>query len=165
VALAALGTTYGRKLAYSGPSYDSMAIEGSSVRLRFQHVGGGLTAKGGGPLLQFAIAGADRKFVWADAKIDGDTVVVSSSKMLSGRRALRVGRQSGRLQSVQQGWPARLALRTDDWPMLAKRACERRQFDRFGAGLAGLQFFTKVCHCLETSSARRSVTLGTSSAG
>ena len=54
-----------------------MSIEGSAIRLKFSHVGGGLIAKGG-PLQQFAIAGPDKQFVWADARIEKDTVVVSS---------------------------------------------------------------------------------------
>ena len=54
------------------PIYDAAAI-----RIAFDHIEGGLVAKGG-PLKRFAIAGADQKFVWADAKIDGDTVLVNS---------------------------------------------------------------------------------------
>ncbi len=53
-----------------------MKIEGDSVRLTFNHATG-MTAKGG-TLQGFAIAGADKKFVWADARIEGNTVVVSS---------------------------------------------------------------------------------------
>jgi sialate O-acetylesterase len=60
--------------------FDSLKIEGTSARVSFKHVGGGLVAKGDG-LKGFAIAGEDGKFVWADAKIDGDTVVVSSPKV------------------------------------------------------------------------------------
>jgi sialate O-acetylesterase len=77
LALAALGTTSGQKIEYSGPVYKSMEVEGTKARLAFTHVTGGLEAKGG-KLEGFAIAGADGKFVWADAVIDGDTVVVSS---------------------------------------------------------------------------------------
>jgi sialate O-acetylesterase len=72
----ALANVYHRDMEYSGPVYQSMAIEGSTIRLKFTHLGGGLVAKGG-PLKWFQIAGADRKFVDADAKIDGDTIVVS----------------------------------------------------------------------------------------
>jgi sialate O-acetylesterase len=72
----ALANVYGRKMEYSGPVYESMAIEGGVIRLRFSHLGGGLAAKDG-PLKWFQVAGADRKFVDAEAKIDGDTIVVS----------------------------------------------------------------------------------------
>jgi len=78
LALDAEAIAYGQKVEYAGPLYQSMAVEGSSIRLKFSHLGGGLVAKGGDNLIGFAIAGADGKFVWADAKIDGSTVVVSS---------------------------------------------------------------------------------------
>jgi sialate O-acetylesterase len=72
---------YGRKIVYSGPIFESANVEGDKVRLKFQHVGGGLVAKDGNPLKGFAVAGEDRKFVWADAAIDGETVVVRSDKV------------------------------------------------------------------------------------
>lgn len=75
LAVAARGTVYGEKIVYSGPLYRAMKVEGSSIRISFDHVGSGLDAKGG-ELKQFTIAGADMKFVWATAQIDGDTVVV-----------------------------------------------------------------------------------------
>jgi len=72
----AMRDCYGEKdLEVSGPLYASNAVEGSKVRLRFTHTGGGLQAKGG-ELKGFAVAGADKKFVWAQARIDGDSVVV-----------------------------------------------------------------------------------------
>jgi len=74
----ALANVYGRKIEYSGPRYESMKVEDQAIRVKFSHLGGGLLAKGGGPLRWFAIAGAGMKFVPAGAKIDGDTVVVSS---------------------------------------------------------------------------------------
>jgi len=55
LALVALSRVYGKKVEYSGPLYQSMSTEGSAIRLKFSHVGGGLIAKGG-PLQQFAIA-------------------------------------------------------------------------------------------------------------
>jgi sialate O-acetylesterase len=74
----ALANVYGRKIEYSGPRYESMNEEGNAIRLKFTHLGGGLVAKGG-PLKWFQIAGADQKFVNADARIDGDTIVVNST--------------------------------------------------------------------------------------
>jgi len=85
----ALANHYGfTGLVHSGPLYQSCTVEGSTVRVRFDHVGGGLVARGGGVdavvlVKGFAVAGADRKFVWADAKIDGPTVVVSSPSVPS----------------------------------------------------------------------------------
>jgi sialate O-acetylesterase len=75
LAKAALHITYRRKCAYSGPLYKSMTVAGDKGIIHFDHVEGGLVAKGGA-LKSFAIAGADRKFVWAQAEIQGDTVVV-----------------------------------------------------------------------------------------
>lgn len=76
LALLALEKTYGRKIESSGPRFDSMRGEGSSLRLKFTHADG-LTSREGPPKW-FAIAGADGNFVWADAHIEGDTLVVNS---------------------------------------------------------------------------------------
>ena len=77
----ALNTTYGGKAEYSGPRLRQMEIQGRSVRLSFTQLGGGLVANGGGRLTGFVLAGADGKFVWADAAIVGDTVMVSSPRV------------------------------------------------------------------------------------
>ena len=75
----ALAKDYGRKdLVYSGPLYKAMAVEGSKVRIRFAHVDGGLASRDGKPLSEFQIAGADGKFVPAEAAIDGETVLVQA---------------------------------------------------------------------------------------
>ena len=76
----ALGNVYGRHIEYSGPQYESMTVVGDAIRLRFTHVGDGLVAKGG-PLKTFEIAGVDGQFEPAVARIDGDTVMVSSPKV------------------------------------------------------------------------------------
>jgi sialate O-acetylesterase len=60
----------------SGPLYESMHISGSEIHVRFSNIGEGLVVKGGKELKYFAIAGADRKFVWAKARISGDKVIV-----------------------------------------------------------------------------------------
>lgn len=73
----ALAKDYGQNIEYSGPTYASHAVEGGKIRLTFGHANGGLVAKDG-ELKGFAIGGADGKFVWATASIDGKTVVVSS---------------------------------------------------------------------------------------
>jgi len=79
----ALANVYGHKIEYSGPMFDSAKVENGSIRIHFTHLGGGLVAKGG-PLKTFEIAGpaatpgADLAFLPADARINGDTVVVSS---------------------------------------------------------------------------------------
>jgi sialate O-acetylesterase len=77
LALAARAVAYGEDIEYSGPVFREQKIDGSEVRLSFDHVGGGLTAKSE-PLTGFAVAGADGKFVPAEAKIDGAQIIVSS---------------------------------------------------------------------------------------
>jgi sialate O-acetylesterase len=79
LALWALGTTYGRDIVCCGPLYKSMETQGHKVVIRFDHVGGGLVAKDSDTLRGFAVAGEDKRFVWAEAKIEGDRVVVSSA--------------------------------------------------------------------------------------
>ena len=81
LALAAEALGYGLKVEWCGPSYREMRKEGSAVRIEFDHVNGGLIARDGKPLAGFSIAGADKKWAWADARIDGETVVVSSPKV------------------------------------------------------------------------------------
>ncbi len=77
----AMSQVYGTKAEFSGPVYDSMKIEGGNIRISFKHVGDGLMSKDGSSLKWFAICGEDKKFVFAQAKIDGDTVVVSSPEI------------------------------------------------------------------------------------
>jgi sialate O-acetylesterase len=101
----ALAKTYGREVVHSGPVDTAMKIEGSAIRLRFDHLGGGLVAKEvpatydvmrkagkTAPLVRnsphsqlegFAICGANKHWVWAEAKIEGDTVLVSSKQVPS----------------------------------------------------------------------------------
>ncbi len=74
----ARGFAYGEKIEYLGPVYESHVVDGNKVRVRFTHVGQGLAHRNGDKLQGFAIAGEDNKFVWADAVIDGDTVVVQA---------------------------------------------------------------------------------------
>ncbi|MEI6232081.1 MAG: sialate O-acetylesterase [Planctomycetota bacterium] len=80
IALQALKIAYNKDIPFSGPMYESMAVEGGAIRVKMKHVFGGLVAKDG-DLKGFAIAGEDKKFVWASAKIDGDSIVVSSDKV------------------------------------------------------------------------------------
>jgi sialate O-acetylesterase len=78
LAILALAKTYGKKIVYSGPMYKQMKVSGNKIELTFDHVGSGLVSKNGKPLDWFTIAGADGKFVVADAVISGNKVIVSS---------------------------------------------------------------------------------------
>ncbi len=116
LALWALAKTYGVKdIVYSGPLYKSMRLEGDGIRIFFDHVGGGLIARGPN-LTDFVIAGKDRKFVDANAVIDGDTIVVSSDKVsepVAVRYAWRNEAQGSLFNA--ESLPAS-SFRTDDWP-------------------------------------------------
>jgi sialate O-acetylesterase len=77
LALAAEKLTYGEKdIVYSGPIYQSSTVNGNTITISFTNTGSGLITNDGEELSQFAIAGADKKFVWAKAKIEGDKVIV-----------------------------------------------------------------------------------------
>ena len=81
LSLIALANVYRQKIpSYSGPLFSGFKVEGNQARLSFTHVDGGLTAEGD-KLEGFAIAGKDGKYVWGNAKIDGETVVVSSDQV------------------------------------------------------------------------------------
>ncbi len=77
LALAARALVYGEDIPYSGPTYDGMEVKGNKINIGFKHTHGGLVAKGQ-KLEGFTIAGQDRKFVEANARIAGDRIVVSS---------------------------------------------------------------------------------------
>ncbi len=81
LAAAVLAEEYGHKLASSGPTFLSATVEGATIRIRYQHCDGGLRTRDGQPLRGFAIAGADKRFVWADAVVDRNCVIVSSPRV------------------------------------------------------------------------------------
>jgi len=92
LALWALAKDYEKKITCSGPLYKSMTVNGSDAIISFDYVGKGLmvgekrgiepaTAVEDGTLKQFAISGEDGKWHWADAKIDGKTVIVSNDEV------------------------------------------------------------------------------------
>jgi sialate O-acetylesterase len=139
----ALAKTYGRDLVYSGPAYASMSIQGGNIRLRFTHADGGLVAKPlsdayhplstdprtvplvrnspGSEIEGFSICGGDRKWQWADAKIDGDEVVVWSAQVPN-PIAVRYAWSSNPVCNLYNGGglPAG-PFRTDDFPMLSEK--------------------------------------------
>lgn len=83
LALSALHVAYGKDIVYEGPVYESISVDGDRAMLSFKNPGQGLQAHGDryGYLKGFAIAGADKKFVWAKAFIEGDKVVVYSDSV------------------------------------------------------------------------------------
>ena len=125
LSLAARGVAFGEKdFVYSGPMYDTMKVDGGKVRLTFKHTGGGLVAKDG-PLKGFAVAGKDKRFVWAEATIDGDAVVVSSPTVAQ-PVAVRYAWANNPVCNLynKEGLPAG-PFRTDDWPGVTGRRRRR----------------------------------------
>jgi len=139
LATIALAQDYGKDIVYSGPVYESMASKDGKVTLSFRHTDGGLVAKPLGethdvnrtkrvtaPLVRnsptselegFAICGEDKNWVWADAIIDGNTVVVSS-KEVANPIAVRYAWSDNPTCNLYNGeaLPAS-PFRTDDFPV------------------------------------------------
>jgi sialate O-acetylesterase len=127
LALAARHVAYGENVVDSGPTFDKMTVEGNAIHVSFTHLGGGLVL-GDAPipmdgcvptptteLLGFVIAGADQKFILAQAKIEGTTVVVSSPNVT---QPVAVRYDWANLTQAnlynKELLPA-LPFRTDDW--------------------------------------------------
>lgn len=119
LSLWALAKEYGKDIPYSGPLYKAMKIEGGGIRIFFDHTDGGLVAKGG-RLEGFAIAGKDERFAWADAVIDGDTVLVSTAD-IKNPVSVRYAWELFPLCNLYNGadLPAS-PFRTDDWTLLSE---------------------------------------------
>jgi len=115
LALCALANYYGEKVVSSGPTLASVERLPDSIRLHFTHTDGGLVVKGD-KLGEFSIAGEDHKWAWADARIEGDTVVVSSPSVPNPKE-VRYAWQSNPLATLFNGagLPAG-PFRTDTWP-------------------------------------------------
>jgi sialate O-acetylesterase len=115
LALAALANTYKEKIEYSGPVFESLKIHGDKATLRFSHIGEGLEAKGD-KLTGFTMAGEDKVWHNADAKIEGETVVVTCDQV-SKPVAVRFGWANFPIVNLwnKDGLPA-TPFRTDNWP-------------------------------------------------
>ncbi len=144
IARAALALTYGKGGSYSGPVFTRMEKESGTLRLHFNHADGGLVARPvperyivrsrtgdtkplilprpGSALQGFAICGEDRKWVWADARIDGDSVMVSSPDVPA-PIAARYGWTENPTCNLYNGagLPAS-PFRTDDFPAITRSA-------------------------------------------
>ena len=123
----ALAKDYKKDIVYSGPIYKSHKVEGNKIRVEFDHVGSGLMAgvKDGlnptqpdstGKVKRVAIAGADKKFYWAEVQIDGNSLIVSSPNVPSPvavRYAYSMNPEGCNLYN-KEGLPAS-PFRTDNW--------------------------------------------------
>ena len=97
--------------------YDELATDGNKARLTFKHLGGGMVFRNDGPGKSFQIAGGDRKFVPAQAEIDGDAVIVWSDAVPK-PAAVRCAWADDPVCTLynKDGLPAS-PFRTDDWPV------------------------------------------------
>ena len=111
----ALADVYGHDVVPSGPLYSGMQREGSTIRINFDHAAG-LRTPDDEPIGGFVIAGPDSSFVWADARIDGSSVIVSSP-LVPDPVAVRYGWANNPNLNLRNGagLPAS-PFRTDDWP-------------------------------------------------
>ncbi|MBN1349282.1 9-O-acetylesterase [candidate division KSB1 bacterium] len=122
LALNALGRVYGKNIVFSGPIYKSMKVEANTIRLTFDHIDGGLSIQNGSALKGFAIAGHDSVFHWANARIDGETVVVSHPQIAE-PVAVRYGWAMNPVCNLynKAGLPAS-PFRTDDWKGITRHS-------------------------------------------
>lgn len=141
LALIALAQTYGKAMPYSGPVYRAIKIEGNKIRISFDHTDGGLAAAAlpetsqpdmGHPentrpiprnspnsaLQGFILCGDDKNWVWADAAIEGNEVVVSSPQVTA-PVAVRYAWADAPVCNLTNGSGLPAApFRTDDYPLL-----------------------------------------------
>ncbi len=113
----ALAKDYGKELIYSGPLFKSSEVKDGAIRVTFGQSGTGLKSRDGGALKRFEIAGADKVWKWADAKVDGaDSVLVSSAevKAPAAVRYAWASNPEGANLVNSDGLPASV-FRTDDW--------------------------------------------------
>jgi sialate O-acetylesterase len=107
---------YGEALLAAGPTYRRHTIRDGQITIDFANSGSGLESRSGRNVRGFAIAGADRRWVWADAHIEGNRVIVSSPSVpqpIAVRYAWANSPNAPALYN-REGWPA-APFRTDDW--------------------------------------------------
>lgn len=124
----ALAGVYGQAQVVSGPIFQALSVSGREARLRFDHIGTGLVTgrkppgrepfvvTPGAPLKRFAVAGADRRWFWAEARIEGDTVICEAAEVPSPvavRYAYSTNPEGANLYN-REGLPAS-PFRTDTW--------------------------------------------------
>ena len=132
----ALVKDYGKQLLYSGPLFKTSEARDGTIRVTFDQAGEGLKSRDGGALKRFEIAGADKKWKWADAKIDGKEAVIVSSAEVKAPVAVRyawAANPEGSNLVNSDGLPASV-FRTDDWDDVeiqvdasAQKAAEERR--------------------------------------
>jgi len=115
----ALGKTYGLPIVHEGPVLAGHKAKDGKIVLRFKSIGSGLMAARSGKLDSFAIAGKDRVWQWADAKLEGNAVLLSSPKVknpVAARYAWAMNPSRRNLLYNKEGFPAS-PFRTDEWAL------------------------------------------------
>lgn len=116
----AANQVYGLPIPCQAPMFAGMERKGEAVRLKFSQAEGGLVTREGGAVAGFAISGEDRKFVWAEARIEGEQVIVSSPAVKE-PVAVRYAWANHPVISLfnRNGLPL-APFRTDDWLTTSK---------------------------------------------
>lgn len=117
MARVARAIVYGQPVEWKGPTYRRFSVDGNRATVAFDHAPGGLVNRGGGEVKGFAIAGADRRWVWANARVEGDHVVVWSDAVPNpvAVRYAWTNSPAGLPLYNRDGLPM-APFRTDDWP-------------------------------------------------
>jgi sialate O-acetylesterase len=115
----ALAKNYNKKIEWQGPRFQKMAVKGNVITISFSHADGLQTSDMAAPR-GFAIAGSDKQWVWADAKIVGNTVQLSNTQVAK-PVAVRYGWQDNPQVNLtnMDGLPA-MPFRTDKWKLLTE---------------------------------------------
>jgi sialate O-acetylesterase len=121
LALVALANEYGQPVVCAGPTYESATPAGGAIKINFTNTDGGLVVKGDA-LKEFSIAGKDRQWHWADAKVDANSVIVASP-YVPAPVAVRYAWQANPAATLYNGAGLPAApFRTDNWPLSTANA-------------------------------------------
>jgi len=114
----ALAKDYGQREAFSGPCFEALEkLKSGSLRIRFAHADGGLETDDDDPPHGFAIAGRDKVFHWAEARIEGETIILSCAKVKK-PVAVRYGwADNPRCNLTNAAELPASPFRSDDWPL------------------------------------------------
>ena len=116
LALLAEAKLYNKKIEYSGPVFKSMKIDGSLLRLSFDNCAERLIVKGSGILTCFIIASNDKKFLPAEAKIEGNEILVWNKNIVSPKAARYAWADDPKCNLFNSALLPASPFRTDDWP-------------------------------------------------
>jgi sialate O-acetylesterase len=135
LALLAEAEQYGLPVDCCGPTFAGAAPEGSALRVRFAHAGGGLVVSGGS-LQAFEVAGADRKFFPAAARLDGEAVVVSSPRVPAPAAVRYAWSDAPEAHLYNRAGLPALPFHSEAWQVTPALRCDAKAFGAKGDGMA-----------------------------